>query len=369
MTNYSFKKVFNPNPGWYRGDFHVHTTASDGDYPPSIVAGIAKAERLDFIAISDHNTIAGFSELRKDLDFLVIPGIEITLDKGHFNVFGMSSWSDWMDGVCVRQDRFTLSDKYRTMTELMHQTSAEGLLNSIDHPLLPPWEWLYNDTDLHYVHCLEVWNDLYYPGNTQANPRAVALWTNWLNAGHRITAIGGSDYHFPPKPEEGRPGERLGQPTTYVYAEELSVAGILDGVRQQKTYVTRGPQVIFQAEINGGGYSIGDDLGVQEGEIRFSATISHKPVSLQVNLVKNGEVIASERVKGKEASLEFQDQATPTQSAWYRLDIYDLEGQAFAITNPVFLGPRRQPDLHMCGDFIEQYFHLEPRNPGNFIHS
>ena len=29
--------VLNPKAGWYRGDFHVHTSASDGDYPPSQV--------------------------------------------------------------------------------------------------------------------------------------------------------------------------------------------------------------------------------------------------------------------------------------------------------------------------------------------
>jgi len=255
MTNYSFKIVVNPNPGWY------------------IVAEIAKAEGLDFIAISDHNTIAGLSELRKDLDILVIPGIEITLEKGHFNVFGMDSWREWMDGVCVRQDRFTLSDKYRTLTELMRQTSAEGLLNSIDHPLQPPWEWLYNDTDLHYVHCLEVWNDLFYPGNAQANPRAVALWTNWLNAGYRITAIGGSDYHYPPKPEEGRPGERLGQPTTYVYAEELSIAAILDGLRRRRVYMSKGPRVVFRTKVNGNTFEIGADLGEQSNKIAFTAAV------------------------------------------------------------------------------------------------
>lgn len=49
--------MLNPEADWYRGDFHVHTNASDGAYPPSLVAGIAKAEGLDFVAITDHNTI------------------------------------------------------------------------------------------------------------------------------------------------------------------------------------------------------------------------------------------------------------------------------------------------------------------------
>ena len=100
MTGYSFSKVFNPKSGWYCGDFHVHTNASiDGDYPPAVVAGIARAEGLDFITITDHNTINGFSELDKNLDFPIIPGIKVTLTRGHFNVFGMGEWRHWMEGI------------------------------------------------------------------------------------------------------------------------------------------------------------------------------------------------------------------------------------------------------------------------------
>ncbi len=80
MTGYSFSKVFNPKSGWYRGDFHVHTNASiDGEYSPTAVAKLARMEGLDFITITDHNTIAGFSELDENLDFPIIPGIEVTL--------------------------------------------------------------------------------------------------------------------------------------------------------------------------------------------------------------------------------------------------------------------------------------------------
>jgi len=353
MSRYNFSKVINPNPGWYCGDFHVHTNASiDEDYPPTLVAEIAKAEGLDFIAITDHNTIEGHKELKDDLDFLVIPGLEVTLDKGHFNVFGMQDWHTWMEGICGDKPTVSLPSKYQSPNELISQIASEGLLNSINHPLLDPWAWLYDDTDLRRIHCVELWNDFYWPQNARANPKVVSMWTKWLNAGHRITAIGGSDYHYPPRPEEGKFGERLGMPTTYVYAKQLSMAGILEGLRKRRAYVTKGPQIHFQAETNAESYSIGDDLGIQDGEIRFTAAILHKPVTMQVRLVKNGDVVASERVKGKEARLEFRERATPTQSAWYRLDLYDLEGQPLAITNPIFLGPRRQPELHKFGDFV-----------------
>ena len=305
MTGYSFTKVFNPNCGWYCGDFHVHTNASpDGDFSPAKVAELARVEGLDFITITDHNTIAGFSELDENLDFLVIPGIEVTLDRGHFNVFGMGDWRKWMEGVSVSQKAIPLPDEYQTVSELMHQIAKEGLFNSINHPRLHPWEWLYNDTDLRYVHCVELWNDLFWPDNVHANPKTVELWTDWLNAGYRITAIGGSDYHYPPKPEMGLPGERLGQPTTLVYAEELSVDAILEGLRRRRVYVSCGPQVSFETSIGGTTYMIGDDLGKQEGEIEFTVTISDKPEIIRAQIVKTGKIFAKEQLHGKETSAQ-----------------------------------------------------------------
>jgi len=351
-SDYNFSKVINTNPDWYCGDFHVHTNASiDGVYPPSTVAEIAKAEGLDFIAITDHNTIEGYSRLREELDLIVIPGLEVTLDKGHFNVFGINEWHDWMVGICGDKPTVSLPNHFQSVNKLISQIAEQGLLNSINHPLLDPWAWLFDDTDLRGIQCIELWNDLYWPQNANANPKAVNMWTKWLNANHRITAIGGSDYHYPPRPEESKFGERLGMPKTYVYAEELSGKGILEGLVRHKAYVTQGPQVIFQAEVNGESYTVGDDLGIQEGEVRFSATILYKPVSMEVNLVKNGQILASGRIKGKEANLEFQDQVTPNQSAWYRLDIYDLEEQVLAITNPIFCGPHKEPTIHQFRDF------------------
>lgn len=354
MTGYFFSKVLSPTPGWYRGDFHVHTTASDGDYPPSLVTELAGAEGLDFIAITDHNTIAGLSELRKDLDFLVIPGLEITLKEGHFNVFGMDGWHDWMDGVRVNERGISPLATYQTVPDMMHQISAEGLLNSINHPCLHPWEWAFHDTDLHYIHCVEIWNDLYWPDNVHANPQAVALWSQWLNAGHRITAIGGSDYHYPPRPEERKFGERLGYPATFVYAKELSVAGIVDGLRQQRAYVSRGPKVNFEAEINEQIFGIGADVGEQTGKITFTATIFSKLKTVQAQLVKNGQVVAEEQARGDEAKVvSFRDSLDGIYPAWYRLDVSDPDGQVLAITNPIFTGPHRKPKLFMYSDFVK----------------
>jgi hypothetical protein len=351
MADQKFPKTINHKAGWYRGDFHTHTHASDGVYPSDILAGIAKAEGLDFIAITDHNTIAGFLEFSDNLDFLVIPGLEVTLDKGHFNVFGMNNWHEWMQEICGDRIEVSMPDRYKTITELMKEISEDGLLNSINHPLLPPWDWLFDDTDLRYIHCLELWNDLYWPDNITANPKTVEMWNEWLNAGYRITAIGGSDYHYPPRPEENKPGERLGMPTTFVYAQELSISGILDALRKRRAYVTKGPQLDFRAEANGTIYEMGADLGVQSGAIDFIVTIPYQPKMSNVQLVKNGVVIAQKQAKGRNISIQFRHMVDITSSEWFRLDVTDKDGNVLAITNPFFVGPSKKTDRYRYIDF------------------
>ncbi len=354
----SLSKVLKSQAGWYRGDFHAHTNFSDGYYYPSELVDVAKVEGLDFFAITDHNTLDSFPNFAPPSDVLIISGLEATLDEGHFNIFGLEGWSSWMEHICTGQNRVKLKGNYGTTAQVMQQTSSEGLLNSINHPLLKPWAWQDNTTDLRHLHCLEIWNDPSWPDNAKANPQAVALWTEWLNAGHRITAIGGSDYHRPtPRPNENKPPERLGQPSTYVYATELSGRAILAGLRQRRAYVSMGPQVTFQAQSNGTIYKIGADLGELGGMIEFRASVSHNPSPLQVQLVKNGHVIAAVLVEDGQASLQCNDKANPSQPAWYRLDVLDQNGQIGVITNPIFVGPQPEAALWTYGAFAGNSTH------------
>lgn len=64
-----------------KGDFHMHTIESDGDYTPTEVVIIAKESNVDTIAITDHKTMAGVDEAIKAGEWLgvkVIPGIELS---------------------------------------------------------------------------------------------------------------------------------------------------------------------------------------------------------------------------------------------------------------------------------------------------
>jgi hypothetical protein len=345
----SLTRVLKPQAGWYQGDFHAHTTFSDGYYDPPDLVALARAEGLDFLAITDHNTIDAYPHFPEAGDLLVIPGIEVTFKAGHFNVFGLTEPAGWLAGIAQAR----LSEPYDTMTKLMGQTTAAGLLNSINHPRLPPWAWLDQATSLGYVHCLEIWNDPSWPDNRQANPAAVAMWTAWLQAGYRITAIGGSDYHRPvPKPGEAKPSERLGLPRTYVYAEALSGAAILAGVRQRRVYLSMGPQVTFQAQAGATTYEIGADLAAYAGPLTLQATVSGWPTPGPARLVERGQTIAEAALRPEGTILSATTQVDPGQAGWYRFEVWDEAGQMLAITNPIFSGPVVGPLKDRYGDFI-----------------
>ena len=66
-------------------DLHIHTTASDGTYTPTEAVRLAHSLGLKAIAITDHDTVAGYAEARREGDRLgveIVPGIEISTRYG-----------------------------------------------------------------------------------------------------------------------------------------------------------------------------------------------------------------------------------------------------------------------------------------------
>jgi hypothetical protein len=340
--------IFNPAPGWYKGDFHAHTHFSDGVHSPEDLVELARAEGLDFLSITDHNVVGGWEALASPLPLPVIRGVEVTLASGHFNVLGLTERPSWIDELTpVSPERQWTAD-YPAVNELMQTCVEAGWLVSINHPLLEPWAWLNMDTLLERVVCLEIWNDPTWPDNATANPQAVALWTEWLNAGHRITAIGGTDYHYPVT-EEGDYDPRLSLPRTYVYADSLSADAILEGVRKRRAYVTMGPTLAFHAEWEGTTRGIGDDLGAASGDVNFQTRMAGDGDAV-LQLCKNGKPVASQRAVEGVAELRHVVSADPEEPAWFHCHVLDGEGRFLAVSNPIFSGPVLEPQMLTYGE-------------------
>ncbi len=347
----SLSRAIRNEASWYRGDFHAHTHHSDGSLSPGDLLQAARDARLDFLAITDHNTVSAFSHVPRDSSVLVLPGIEITADAGHFNVFGITQRSEWMRQVLSPENRFQLGGAFKSFSDLMAQTSQEGMLNSMNHPFLKPWEWQDNATELSYLQCVEVWNDPNWPGNDQANAQTVAFWTELLNAGYRITAIGGSDFHGVRSPERGEPPEALGLPATYVYAKQLSGRSVLQALREQRVYISAGPRLSLEAEFEGQRYGIGSQMEALAGEITIHAAVTDAPDGAFAWVIANGATLAEAAVSDHQVQIRLPVQPEAGGISWIRLDVTSCDGALLALTNPIFLITAPPPTRRKTGDF------------------
>lgn len=64
-----------------KGDFHIHSTASDGSLTPKEIVLYAKKTGIDIIAVTDHNSTGGVGEAveaGKEYGVSVIPGVELS---------------------------------------------------------------------------------------------------------------------------------------------------------------------------------------------------------------------------------------------------------------------------------------------------
>jgi len=358
----SFSKVFSTIPGWYKGDFHAHTDCSDGNLSPNGLKELAIEQGLDFLSITDHNIANAFDDFEESNDLLILPGIEITLKEGHFNVFGFESIVDQAKEYI--QDLMDLPKNIRNhqhkdhkeLTDLLRRLKEAGLMLVIAHPLIWPWEWRDHDTEISTFDCIELINDPTYPESLIDNPPARRLWSAWLNAGYRTTGIGGSDFHATlPKDDPNRIA-RLNLPITYVYAQELSVNGILQGVRRHHAYVSMGPQIEFQAHEGNNIYMMGDDLGQIQSAVQISARVENCNCQAQALLIKNGKIISQTSVQDGKAEIYWQVNPDDVKEySWYRFDVVDCEDQTLAISNPIYFGPKLIPGRHPFGRFLGAY--------------
>ncbi|RME80872.1 MAG: hypothetical protein D6775_15060 [Caldilineae bacterium] len=339
---------------WYAGDFHAHTTASDGRHTPAELARLAQAAGLDFLSITDHNTLAGFDALGEPLPLPIVRGIEVTLAGGHFNILGIEGVPPWLASLQQQRVRTTGSGQREserpTLSEIMKSSRASGWLVSINHPLLVPWAWEHLELPLDQIDCLEIWNDPTWPDNATANPATVDMWSRWLNAGHRIVALGGSDYHYTIT-EQGPYHPAIDLPRTWVLAERLSAGAILEGVRHGRVYVSMEPGIAFQAHLGDHTYTIGDDMGRARGRVTFQADVRSGCAEIEIVIIRDGQPLCRQLSGRGESRLSCHDELDGSR-AWYRCDVRDGNGTILAVTNPIFAGAWPPPATHTFRDFL-----------------
>lgn len=330
--------VFNAEPGWYMGDLHVHTEAShDSEQPLSGYLPQAVAAGLDFLWITDHRTFdAPFTEAWNQDDVLLVSGIEWG-GGGHANMGG------------IRTDNVADYDDPADVLRSWNLARMQGGVQSLNHygDDVAYWDEMLEAEPrlVEMLDIFEVWN-MWWPASFGKNEASIDLWEGMLADGHRIGAVGGSDVHHMSFP--------IGFPTTVVYAQSLSVQGILDGLRRGRSYVTQSyPYRDAELEYNYADRGLldfridGDEDGefeammgdtVPPGELQIRVEVQH--AHGPVHLFKRGEVFASsvDHTPGGTATITVSD--APEAGDWYRVEEREdeeMDSALLLISSPIYV--------------------------------
>jgi hypothetical protein len=209
---------------WLAGDLHAHTVHSDGAMTVRELARYAASRGLEFLAVTDHNTISHHSELpaaSADHGIALLPGQEVTTEHGHANALGDTGWIDFREPP----------DEWLARTE-----RAGGLL-SVNHPYGGQVSW--TAPMARRPPLLEVWHWSWLDPHWTT---PLAWWQAWHPA---AIAVGGSDWH--------RPGSDAppGAPTTWVQSEGTDPEAVLAGLAAGRVAVSAGRQGPVLLRVDG----------------------------------------------------------------------------------------------------------------------
>lgn len=242
--------VLGQDAGWYCGDPHIHSSHGEGTETVADIVKRAEKAGLDFAAIADRNTM----DACKDPSFtsskvVLIPAME---------------WGYPERGIALIYGPRTLPDPSydpADMQAVVQRVHVQGGVFAAAHPCLPaaPWQW-----DVGFINAVEVWcrewntvpplalsmldpayktegERVTHPlaivaatTDLSANGQAALYWNYVLQQGFKSSPIAGS--------LSGTSKIAVGRPVTFVYAENKSVRGILDGLRLGRVYVAAGPE-------------------------------------------------------------------------------------------------------------------------------
>jgi hypothetical protein len=206
LTDRPSRRVLPARAGrrWLAGDLHTHTVHSDGVLTVAELAVLAAGRGLDFIAITDHNTVSHHTELAaaaRRYGITLLPGQEVTTDGGHAGALGDVGWIDFR----------------REPDEWLDATEAAGGLLSVNHPFAGPVSWI--RPMRRRPPLIEVWHWSWL------DPRWTLPLSWWLAWDAAAIPVGGSDWHQPGA--DAPPG----RPTTWVQCTGDEPGDVLDGLR------------------------------------------------------------------------------------------------------------------------------------------
>lgn len=344
-------RVLNNQNGeqWFKGELHAVSTYGGGKETVAELVRRAEAAGLDFLAITDLNTMAASDDpaFRSD-KVVLIPAL---------------AWGSRENGIALVYGPGTLPSLPETRAMAQAECiriQSQGGVFVVAHPCFSdaPWKW-----GLRYVNAIQVWNgpwrdpaplrlaslpselkmrdrssgNLVYPIaaaagvadktakvaanarqkdlSVSANDQAALFWDYELVRGQICSVVAGGmvdDSKIP-----------MGQPVTWVRAANKSLPAIMEGLRLGRTFVGNridGVQLNFRADVlNDGKIDVGMGGAIPLNvDVGFYILVTGA-TGAKVQVLRNGHPILTEIIRENTYSKNFTQ--TTDYSAVYRLRV------------------------------------------------
>ncbi len=224
---------------WYKGNTHTHTTNSDGDSPPEVVARWYRDHGYNFLVLSDHNFLtdpAALYELNTD-SFLLIAGEEVSARYGGKPVH--------VNGLNISRVVPPASDSSLTAT-IQANVDAVREADGVPHINHPNFRWAFSYRELLRIQrdrLLEIYNAHPLVNNLGGGgwPGMEEVWDRLLTAGKRLYGIAVDDAHDFQKfgPMQANPGRAW----VVVRAPELTASAIVESLERGRFYASTGVEL------------------------------------------------------------------------------------------------------------------------------
>lgn len=250
---------------WFKGNTHAHTTESDGDSPPEVVARWYKDHGYDFLVLSDHNVFTDPRALSHLVDstFLLIPGEEVTssFDGKPVHVNGLD-----IPGVVEPRTARTM------VATLQANVDAVREVDGVPHINHPNFRWAFGAEELRQVEgdrLLEIHNGhpTVHNEGGGGTPGMEEVWDVLLTGGKRIYGIAVDDaHHFQGEfgPDRANPGRGW----VAVRAPSLDGAALMESLEAGRFYASTGV-VLSDVRVEPGRLEVHIE---SEGDFRYTTT-------------------------------------------------------------------------------------------------
>ena len=116
-------------------DLHSHTSASDGQHPPSEHVGLAARAGIRVLAITDHDTVEGLEEALAactPLGLRLVPGIEVSISHNRRELHILGHFIDPREPHLAAHARTLALEREARMVEMLRRLSTVGITLTLD---------------------------------------------------------------------------------------------------------------------------------------------------------------------------------------------------------------------------------------------